>query len=366
MYDITDYFLERNKKSKIISSREELDALAIHLNLDPKNIFRIAVAVNEAQRASAANKAPKAIIPVDYHKTGVSLDKKPEVFDLQTLPGYISTFAKIGVKYSIADKNKLHDTKLLDRELSPFPRMLHVMETKGSKTEVLIYSKVLENFTERKDPVIAQVSGFNSPLFRLTKHDSDYMQKIARAFPQQIAKLGEALSQIADCKEEIKALVDLNSDSPITPTTKVDRLTKVSIVYADSSNPTAKQLKSDGTYKFLLGNLGDTEFQVLAEYQNQVDVQYYLDRIDTDDDAYRLFVFPNDSESVFKKDYRNSLEFKLYVKNFKGFNYKQSYRVRPIKELPKPDDVNKSPNPVEAAIKYYLETGKAISYVHFR
>lgn len=374
MIDLDKFTLTTGADVKIIASQEELEGVKHLLELDPKKIFRVYMVVPESNRAAVfVHDNYRTAQPIRYFESeSASLHKNKRLETYLPFTALFKVFKDLNCRYTQSQVPKLLAKDIIkkgeeDRRESPFPRMVHTIPIKNfPNRKVLIYSTVLESLLEEPNTE-AEITSTNKPNYSIQKFDDKLLQKLARAFPHTTANLMAKLEQVKDCQEEIKALVNLDSDTPITPTTKTNRLTNVSIIHADSSNPTAKQLKSEGTYKFLLGNLGDTEIQVLAEYQNQIDIQYYLNRIDIDDDAYRLFVFPQHLTGYRYYDkYRLENTFKLFKTLFKNYQIQEEYQIRPVKELPVPEDVQMSPNPVEAAIKYYLETGKAISYVHFK
>lgn len=370
MIDLDKFTLTTEADVKIINSQEELEGVKHLLELDPKKIFRVYMVVPESNRAAVfVHDKYRTAQPIRYCESeSASLHKNKKLETYLPFTALFKVFKDLNCKYTQTQVNKLLDKEIIEsRKESPFPRMVHSVPVKNfPNRKVLVYSTVLKTLLEEPNTE-AEITSTNKPNYSIQKFDDKLLQKLARAFPHTTANLIAKLEQVRDCQEEIKALVDLDSDKPITPTTKTNRLTNVSVIYADTANPTAKQLKSAGIHTFLLGNLGDTEIQVLAEYQNQIDIQYYLNRIDIDDDAYRLFVFPQHLTGYRYYDkYRLENTFKLFRTLFKDYQIQEEYQIRPVKELPVPEDVQLSPNPVEAAIKYYLETGKAISYVHFK
>lgn len=367
------YKLAYPGKVKVINTKKELESFGPALNLDPNNIFRTYVAVLDADRASYVisldEKKPLEYINIKkFAETGVSLVKsyKKGDYNLIKLPP-LKTWMKnhLGCEYNKEDVVNLLKPEMYwtdgDR-ISPIPQVFYSITNKTQTgTKYLARPEAVVHLMGEKQE---EILGRGKVTYSKLEFEDKTLRMLALAYPELLASKLESLTQINKLIEP-DSVVNLASDKVIKPLTDTTNLTNLKLIYASSKTPKATEL-SQGDYKFLIGNLLDSEIQVLAEYSSGIDLQYYLDRIDTDPDCYRLFVYPESMAPNFKGFYRNENTFKLYKNSFEGFNIKDEYEVRPIKELPVPSDIVKEGTGVIAAIKYYLKTGKAISYVHFR
>lgn len=373
---IEEYHVTPETRVRIIKDRKELESLYPRLELNPKKIFRTYVTVLEEERARVVigkdeGKSISAIKIYKWRATSISLESSYKKGDHKVinLKALVSHFRdKLGCSYSQKEvlglcKGEYDSDKKGSR---PLPYVLYAIQDKASTHTILAWPEALEHlFTETETP---EALGQGNVTYYKIDFDNNTLQRFSKLYPQLITeKLEQAQEAIEYINTNVKSRVILNSDNAIEPTKDNSKLTNLKIIKANTVTPKANELKDEGTHNFLIGNVLDTEVQMLAEYQNQLDIQYYLNRINTDDDAYRLFVFPKSLTNYRHYDkYRLQNTFKLFKTLFKEYQIQEEYPIRPIEEFPVPSDITKSKNPIVAAIKYYLETGKAISYVHFK
>lgn len=376
--DITKYHaVEDAERVHIIKTKEELESFKHRLELDPNKIFRAYVTVkedSERSRIIIAKEDNETLTFIRVHNwkaTTISLEKSYKrgdykLINLKSLIGYFRD--NLRCSYTQQEVVTLcgRDWDTKEKRSRPIPYVLYAIQDKASTYQILAWPEALEHlFTESSTP---KALGQGTVKYSKIEFDNNSLQRFSKLYPQLITKkLEQAQEAIDYINANVKARVILNSDSTIEPTKDTSKLTTLKIIKANTPTPKANELKSEGSHNFLIGNVLDTEVQMLAEYSNQLDVQYYLDRIDTDPDCYRLFVYPEAKKKNYGGYYRSEHTFKLFKRSFADYTIKETYNLQPIEELPVPSDIpRKSKNPVVAAIKYYLETGKAISYVHFR